>query len=104
MEKTKTRLITGASKGLGLALARELAKRGWKLILNARGEEALSAAEEELKTLTDVAVIDGDIINPFHRKALAQAAQQMGGLDALINNAGTLGPSSTSGSHRPAAG
>lgn len=88
-----TALITGASRGLGLALARALAQRGWHLIIDARGAEALDAARAELAHLTTVTAIAGDVADPAHRRALAVAAHAAGGLDALVNNASILGPS-----------
>lgn len=92
-QTTRTALITGASRGLGLALARALAARGWSLILDARGEEALDATSQELARQTQVMAIAGDVADPRHRAALAAAVHRSGGLDALINNASTLGPS-----------
>jgi NAD(P)-dependent dehydrogenase (short-subunit alcohol dehydrogenase family) len=86
-------LITGASRGLGLALARALAERGWRLIVDARGAEALEAARRELAEKALVVAIPGDIRDPGHRRALAEAARSLGGLDLLINNASLLGPS-----------
>lgn len=88
-----TILITGASRGLGLALARALAQRGWHLIINARGAAALQAAHRELSDLTQVTAVPGDVGDKSHRQALAVAAQAAGGLDAVINNASILGPS-----------
>jgi NAD(P)-dependent dehydrogenase (short-subunit alcohol dehydrogenase family) len=90
---TRTILITGASRGLGLALARELSRRGWNLILDARGAEALEAARAELAERTKVIALAGDVTDPAHRRALAEAAEATGGLDAIVNNAGMLGPS-----------
>lgn len=86
-------LITGASRGLGLALARALAQRGWKLILDARGAEALEQARAELAGQTQVRAIAGDVADGAHRAALAGAAGELGGLDLLVNNASILGPS-----------
>jgi NAD(P)-dependent dehydrogenase (short-subunit alcohol dehydrogenase family) len=88
-----TALITGASRGLGLALARRLATEGWTLIIDARGAEALEAARAELAKLTRVLAIPGDVTDEQHRRALAGAAHEAGGLDVLVNNASILGPS-----------
>ena len=89
----RTALITGASRGLGLALARALADGGWTLIIDARGEDALESARAELSEQTRVVAIAGDVSDPTHRAALADAAREVGGLDALVNNASILGPS-----------
>ncbi len=90
---TKTALITGASRGLGLALARRLAEENWTLIIDARGEDALETARAELLEYTRVVAIPGDVTDPEHRRALAEAVREAGGLDALVNNASILGPS-----------
>src|SRR5687767_7551635 len=91
--REKTALITGASRGLGLALARGLATRGWNLILTARDAERLRTARDELAERTHVAALAGDVTEPAHREALAVLARGHAGLDAVINNAGALGPS-----------
>jgi NAD(P)-dependent dehydrogenase (short-subunit alcohol dehydrogenase family) len=90
---SRTALITGASRGLGLALAHRLAGEGWTLIIDARGAGALEAAREELAGSTRVIAIPGDVTDEEHRRALADAAREAGGLDALVNNASVLGPS-----------
>jgi NAD(P)-dependent dehydrogenase (short-subunit alcohol dehydrogenase family) len=92
-QDTKTALITGASRGLGLALACRLAAGGWTLIFDARGAEDLEAARAELAELSRIVAIPGDVTDEEHRQALAGAAREEGGLDALVNNASILGPS-----------
>jgi len=89
----RTALITGGSRGLGLALARGLATRRWNLIITARDGERLRAVRDELAQITHVAAIAGDVANPDHRKALAVLARGHAGLDAVINNASSLGTS-----------
>ena len=84
-------IITGASRGLGLALARELASRGWALVIDARGGNDLEAVARELGQLTEVAAIAGDVADPAHRRALVSAAGPE--IDLLVNNASVLGPS-----------
>jgi NAD(P)-dependent dehydrogenase (short-subunit alcohol dehydrogenase family) len=84
-------LVTGASRGLGLALARALAARGWRLVIDARGAEALEAARAELVAVTDVVAVPGDVTDEAHRRALIEAAGDR--IDLLVNNASVLGPS-----------
>jgi NAD(P)-dependent dehydrogenase (short-subunit alcohol dehydrogenase family) len=86
-----TALITGASRGLGLALARELARRNWRLVIDARGARDLEAARAELAMRTDVVAVAGDVSDPSHRRALIDAAGPR--IDLLVNNASLLGPS-----------
>jgi NAD(P)-dependent dehydrogenase (short-subunit alcohol dehydrogenase family) len=91
---TRTALITGASRGLGLALARELARDGRRLVITARGVPELDAAAGELRAISDratVTALAGDIVDPAHRAALARAVAEAGGADLLVNNASTLG-------------
>jgi NAD(P)-dependent dehydrogenase (short-subunit alcohol dehydrogenase family) len=84
-------IITGASRGLGLAIAHGLAGQGWRLVLDARGANALESAAAELPG--KVIALPGDITDPAHRAALVHAAEELGGVDLLVNNAGILGPS-----------
>jgi NAD(P)-dependent dehydrogenase (short-subunit alcohol dehydrogenase family) len=86
-------LITGASIGLGRAMAFELARRGWTLIIDARSIEPLASTEEALSRLTSVQAIPGDIGDGQHREQLMAAAAALGKLDLLINNASDLGGS-----------
>ena len=89
----QTALITGASRGFGLALACELAQKGWNLVIDARGADALNAARAELSQLAEVIAVAGSIDSADHRRELRQAAQRFGQLDVIVNNAGILGPS-----------
>jgi NAD(P)-dependent dehydrogenase (short-subunit alcohol dehydrogenase family) len=84
-------VITGASRGLGLALARALAERGWGLALDARGAADLERTARELGAITEVAAIPGDVADASHRRALVRAAGET--VDLLVNNASALGPS-----------
>ncbi len=90
-------VVTGASKGLGKALATGLATEGWSLVLDARGQPALARAEDEIRSrLVDgarVAAVAGDVTEAGHRRALTAAAAALGGVDLLVNNASTLGAS-----------
>ena len=84
-------LITGASRGLGLALARALAARSWTLVLDARGALDLERVARELGAITEVAAIPGDVADDWHRDTLIDAAGDC--VDLLVNNASLLGPS-----------
>jgi NAD(P)-dependent dehydrogenase (short-subunit alcohol dehydrogenase family) len=86
-----TAIITGASRGLGLALARALAERGWRLVLDARGADDLRRVAADLELIGDVAAIPGDVSDDWHREALIDAVGPR--LDLLVNNASLLGPS-----------
>jgi NAD(P)-dependent dehydrogenase (short-subunit alcohol dehydrogenase family) len=81
-------IVTGASRGLGLALTRTLAERDWRLVVDARGADALEHAVADLE---GVIAIPGDVAGPAHRRALVEAAGDR--IDLLVNNAGILGPS-----------
>jgi NAD(P)-dependent dehydrogenase (short-subunit alcohol dehydrogenase family) len=87
-------LITGASRGLGLEIARLLARQGARLILTARGAAALEAAADELRARTNVLALPGDVADPAHAARLVrQGLHRYGHIDILVNNASTVGPS-----------
>jgi NAD(P)-dependent dehydrogenase (short-subunit alcohol dehydrogenase family) len=87
-------LITGASRGLGLAVARAYARRGLRLILTARGAVPLQEAADELARITDVLAIAGDVGDAAHSERLAlEGIKHLGRIDVLVNNASELGPS-----------
>jgi NAD(P)-dependent dehydrogenase (short-subunit alcohol dehydrogenase family) len=88
MRRMPVGIVTGASRGLGLALARELDERGWELVVDARGADALAEATAGLDRVT---AVPGDIADPEHRRALVEAAGDR--IDVVVNNASLLGPS-----------
>jgi NAD(P)-dependent dehydrogenase (short-subunit alcohol dehydrogenase family) len=81
-------IVTGASRGLGLALTRALSERGWQLAVDARGAEAL---EQAVAGLAGVVAIAGDVADSDHRRRLVETAGEP--VDLLVNNASLLGPS-----------
>lgn len=84
-----TALVTGASRGLGRALSTALADRGWRLVLDARGADDLIVVADQIG---DTAIaVPGDVADEAHRRALADAAATLGGIDLLVHNASTLG-------------
>jgi NAD(P)-dependent dehydrogenase (short-subunit alcohol dehydrogenase family) len=87
-----TALITGASAGLGRALAIDLAILGWRLVLTARGADRLEQVAAELPNNAPVMTIAGDVADPEHRARLVTRVNRLGRLDLLVNNASTLGP------------
>jgi NAD(P)-dependent dehydrogenase (short-subunit alcohol dehydrogenase family) len=91
MPTTPVAIVTGASRGLGRALASALAVRGWRLVIDARGADALERARAELAAHTTVDALVGDVTDPRHRAALVTAAGDR--VDLLVNNASRLGPS-----------
>ncbi|HEX2773280.1 MAG TPA: SDR family oxidoreductase [Micromonosporaceae bacterium] len=84
-------IVTGASRGLGRALATGLAKQGWQLVIDGRDPDALAEARWEMPG--DVITVSGDATDPQHRNALVAAAAERGGPHLVVNNAGVLGPS-----------
>jgi len=86
-------VVTGASRGLGLALTRALVAEGWSVVVDARSDDELMAATSDLPGPGNVFSIPGDVSDPGHRERLATAAADLGSLKLLINNASYLGPS-----------
>jgi NAD(P)-dependent dehydrogenase (short-subunit alcohol dehydrogenase family) len=85
-------MVTGASRGLGRALAAGLAREGYDLIIDARDAAALEAVAGQIRAAGgQVTAVAGDVTDPAHRAALLAACP--GRLDLLVNNAGTLGAS-----------
>ena len=91
-ERTRMALITGASRGLGLVIARVLGKRGYNLVIGGRDRDALAAAADELsRDAPAVLPVAGDITDTSVRVSLIDAARKLGGLNVLVNNASELG-------------
>jgi len=89
-------IVTGASRGLGEAISTGLASTGWSLVIDGRDAGTLAATEDRLALIMagdTLRAVPGDITDPDHRRDLVDAAAALGGLDLLINNAGTLGAS-----------
>lgn len=89
-------LITGGTKGFGLALATSLVADGWSVVIDGRGQRALDTAVAALQAAAHgqrVLGIAGDVADPAHRAAVVDAVTELGHLDVLVNNASTLGPS-----------
>ena len=92
MTQKKTALITGASKGLGYALAENLAHSGWNLLIDARDAKQLLHAKNQLELYTKVIAISGDIRDEIHLLQLAEVLQSRNWqLDLVVNNASALG-------------
>jgi NAD(P)-dependent dehydrogenase (short-subunit alcohol dehydrogenase family) len=92
-EPRRVALVTGASRGLGRALAAELVRRGWHVVVDARDAARLASAVDEMQAPDAVTAVVGDVSDPAHRRELADAVDKAGGLDLLVNNASVLGPS-----------
>ncbi|MEO1062773.1 MAG: SDR family oxidoreductase [Actinomycetota bacterium] len=93
----RTAILTGASQGLGLALARRLVDEGWAVVIDARRADRLADAAAELTERAGdadrVEAVAGDVTDPEHRRAVAEAARRLGDVQLVVNNASTLGAS-----------
>jgi NAD(P)-dependent dehydrogenase (short-subunit alcohol dehydrogenase family) len=89
-------VVTGASQGLGFALAAALVGAGWSIVVDARRADRLERAVATFRRASPSATvigIAGDVTDPAHRKALSRAASTLGPVGLLVNNASTLGTS-----------
>jgi NAD(P)-dependent dehydrogenase (short-subunit alcohol dehydrogenase family) len=89
--QTPVALVTGGSRGLGLALTAALVERGWRVVIDGREPVRLTEAVDELPVPRFVTAIPGDVTDPAHRTRLVEAAAAAGGLDLLVHNASALG-------------
>jgi NAD(P)-dependent dehydrogenase (short-subunit alcohol dehydrogenase family) len=86
-------IVTGGSRGFGRALGLDLAGRGWSVVFDGRTTSSVEETGSELRDRGGaVRGITGDLTDPHHRRALVGAAEQLGSLELLVNNASTLGP------------
>src|SRR5712692_9464306 len=93
-QSERVALITGASQGLGLEIARLFARQGTRLVLTARGAAALKATADELRELTEVVALPGDVADRAHALWLVSLGlERFGQVDVLVNNASSIGPS-----------
>ncbi len=85
-----TAIVTGGSRGFGLALTGVLVEEGWDVVVDGRDRPSLDAAARRYGP--QVHLVPGDVADPLHRDALVSEARRLGGVDLLVNNAGSLGP------------
>src|SRR5829696_8642509 len=89
MLKRMVALVTGGSKGIGLAIARALLDRGIQVTITGRNEKDLSRAAQRLDSAANVHAVAADARNPADaRRAVEETVARFGGLDVLVNNAG----------------
>jgi NAD(P)-dependent dehydrogenase (short-subunit alcohol dehydrogenase family) len=86
-------VVTGASRGLGLAITRALVADGWSVVVDGRDGDDLMTAISDLTGPGQAVAIPGDVTDPDHRQQLAQAAAGKGPVRLIVNNASYLGPS-----------
>jgi len=94
MLRGKVVMITGASRGLGRALALAFAREGVSLVINSRSEDSLEPVAGEAKvTGAEVLAIPADVsVEAEVERLVNESVRRFGGIDVLVNNAGVLGP------------
>ncbi len=93
----RTALVTGGSRGLGRALTMELLASGWQVVTDGRDEQVLIRLRDQTANPATLMTLPGDVADPDHRAALIGELAKFGGLDLLVNNASSLGPSGATG-------
>jgi NAD(P)-dependent dehydrogenase (short-subunit alcohol dehydrogenase family) len=86
-------IVTGGSQGLGRAVVAGLLEAGWSVVTDARDASRLDASANELAGGDRLVAVAGDVTDAAHRSALVAAAERLGRLELVVNNAGGLGPS-----------
>jgi NAD(P)-dependent dehydrogenase (short-subunit alcohol dehydrogenase family) len=93
-QQQRVALITGASRGLGLEIARLFARRRMPLVITARGRDAFEAAADELREFTELIALPGDVADLAHAERLVRLGlERFGRIDVLVNNASSIGAS-----------
>ncbi|WP_435609547.1 SDR family NAD(P)-dependent oxidoreductase [Pseudomonas knackmussii] len=93
MSNTKTVIITGASSGIGLGLAKAFLDRGYNVVGNGRSAESLAKARAQLGEPANLHTVAGDVADPQTAQRLVDAAiERFGRVDVLVNNAGFFLP------------
>lgn len=92
-DRSNVAVVTGASRGLGLALTSALVADGWSVVVDARAADDLVAATSQITGPGQVVAIPGDVTDSEHRQQIVQAVRGLGPVRLIVNNASYLGPS-----------
>ncbi|MBY8337206.1 SDR family oxidoreductase [Alteriqipengyuania sp. NZ-12B] len=85
----RTVIVTGSSKGIGAAIARRFAQEGANVVLNSRSRDDLESVASDLDEARTL-LVEGDVSDAaFAKELVARTVERFGGLDCLVNNAGT---------------